>query len=125
MSASRQSDRLSNSAVVHPVASGDTALVNGVASRDRTSSLGKEEVVKMNLMAIRKIDSQVETICSTVPKVVLYQYDGANNTWVSDRLPTHVPYSCIFWLSYGCQARSQDFQKGGTSMSDVYVCMHA
>ena len=59
MSASRQSDRLSNSAVVHPVASSDTAFVNGVASRDRTSSMGKEEGVKMNLRAIRKMDSQV------------------------------------------------------------------
>ena len=95
MSASRQSDKLSNSAVVHPAASGDTALVNGVVSRDRTSSMGKEEVVKMNLMAIRKIDSQVETICSTVPHVVLYQYDGANNTWVRDRLLTRVSYSCM------------------------------
>ena len=86
MSVSSTSDKLSNGAVhdvlMHSIASGDAALVNGMAVRSLSSAVGQDEVLKMNLMAIRRIDGQVEAIHSTVPQVVLYQYDDTNNTWV-------------------------------------------
>jgi len=87
MSVSTTSDKLSNGAVhdvlMRSITSGDAALVGGMAARSLSSAMGQDEVIKMNLMAIRRIDSQVETIHSTVPQVVLYQYEGTNNTWVS------------------------------------------
>ena len=54
----------------------EMALVNGLAS------VSKVEVMKMNLMAIRKMDGQVSSIVKTVPRVILYQYEKATNTWV-------------------------------------------
>ena len=51
--------------------------------RGRSASLGKEEVLKMNLMTVRKLDTSVIRIESTVPQVVLYQYESTSNTWVS------------------------------------------
>lgn len=96
MSVSTTSDKLSNGAVhdvlMRSITSGDAALVGGMAARSLSSAMGQDEVIKMNLMAIRRIDSQVETIHSTVPQVVLYQYEGTNNTWVSS---VHVQcYKC-------------------------------
>ena len=49
----------------------------------RSASMGKAEVAKMNLQAVRKIDPQVTEILATVPKVVSYKYHEANNAWVS------------------------------------------
>ena len=60
---------------------GVKALTNGLPHR--SASLGKAEVAKMNLLAVRKIDPQVTKILHTVPKVVSYEFHEANNTWVS------------------------------------------
>lgn len=59
----------------------DSSNMNGLEKR--SSSAGKDEVLKMNLMAIRKVDPNVLGIVSTVPQVVLYQYESSSNEWVS------------------------------------------
>ena len=59
----------------------ESANVNGLEKR--SSSIGKDEVLKINLMAIRKVDPNVLGIVSTVPQVVLYQYQSSSNEWVS------------------------------------------
>ncbi len=51
--------------------------------RSSSSLLGKKEVAKINLHTVRKLDSSVKSIKSTVPQVVLYQYESISNTWVS------------------------------------------
>ena len=53
------------------------------SSKAMSSKPGDREVTKMNLMAVRKSDSYATEIISTVPQVVVYKYEGANNTWVS------------------------------------------
>ena len=42
-------------------------------------------VEQMNLMAIQRVDSDVLDLLSTVPQVVLYQYEEESNTWVRER----------------------------------------
>ena len=37
---------------------------------------------KMNKMAVQKVDGGVCDLLSTVPQVVLYQYEADSNTWV-------------------------------------------
>ena len=54
-------------------AGGGSPARNGVGS-------GAE---KMNMMAVRRADSGVHGLLSTVPQVVLYQYETDSNTWVS------------------------------------------
>lgn len=72
-----------------PRAGKNQSVLNGLKefvpepARNSSSPLGKEEVAKMNLMTIQKLDSSVKAIKSTVPQVILYEYDGVSNTWVS------------------------------------------
>lgn len=54
--------------------------------RSSSSSLGKEEVAKINLKTVCKLDSSVQSIQFTVPQVVLYKYEGILNTWVGAAL---------------------------------------
>jgi hypothetical protein len=48
---------------------------------------GRTEVVtgveKMNMIAIQRVDGHVRDLLSTVPQVVLYQYEAEANIWVS------------------------------------------
>ena len=60
------------------VARQDNARSSGM--RGRSSSFGKEEI---NLMAVRKVDPSVSDILSTVPQVMLYEYDQTSGEWVS------------------------------------------
>lgn len=46
------------------------------------NSAGLNGVEKMNMMAIQRVDSHVLGLLSTVPQVVLYQYETQSNTWV-------------------------------------------
>ena len=41
----------------------------------------KEEAI--NLSSVKREDQYSRTILSKFPQVVLYEYDSANNTWVS------------------------------------------
>ena len=47
------------------------------------SSSDEDEVTKMNLKTLQKVDRRVSSILATVPHVVLYQYRTAENMWVS------------------------------------------
>ncbi len=60
---------------------GEGAPLNGLSHR--CVSVGKMEVVKLNQMAISRVDPQAREIVSTVPGVVLYEYDESTATWVS------------------------------------------
>lgn len=62
---------------------GDFSIVGspGTASVNRPGVTEKEE--KMNRQAVERVDSHVVDLLSTVPQVVLYQYDESSNTWVS------------------------------------------
>lgn len=48
---------------------------------NRAGVAGAEE--RMNRKAVERVDSHVVELLSTVPQVVLYQYEGSSNTWVS------------------------------------------
>ena len=48
---------------------------------NRSGVAGAEE--RMNRKAVERVDSHVVELLSTVPQVVLYQYEGSSNTWVS------------------------------------------
>lgn len=48
---------------------------------NRSGVAGAEE--KMNRKAVERVDSHVVELLSTVPQVVLYQYEEWSNTWVS------------------------------------------
>lgn len=82
MSTSRQPQKVlqrsKNSSPSPSLQEGTT--MNGLSQR--SSSLGKMEVVKLNLMAISRVDPQAHEIVSTVPGVVLYGYDESTTTWV-------------------------------------------
>ena len=63
--------------------SSSSPQTNGLGLVHRSSSMGKPEIVKMNLTAVRRIDDCVTDLISTVPRVILYEYEQAANTWVS------------------------------------------
>lgn len=48
---------------------------------NRSGVAGAEE--RMNRKAVERVDSHVVELLSTVPQVVLYQYEESSNTWVS------------------------------------------
>lgn len=92
--------------------SGDptSATMNGNASVSdvglplRSASAGHAEVVKMNLMTIRRVDSEVVSIVSTVPRVMLYKYEEGANTWVSSHSGAWLTGNWPFPLEYkSCQ----------------------
>ena len=51
-----------------------------VAEGGRTGAMTGVE--KMNMIAIQRVDSHVRDLLSTVPQVVLYQYEAEGNIWV-------------------------------------------
>lgn len=59
---------------------------NGVEKR-KSHSVAKEEdeVAKINLLTLQKVDRNVSEIVDTVPHVVLYEFRTAENMWVSAR----------------------------------------
>ncbi len=50
------------------------------------SSSDEDEVTKMNLKTLQKVDARVSSILETVTHVVLYQYQTKENMWVSERV---------------------------------------
>ena len=65
-----------------------TSVGNGFAAslpnRKSTSSAKEEqEIVKMNLLTLQKMDKSVSSILETVPHVVLYEFKTTENVWVS------------------------------------------
>ena len=58
---------------------------NGVTTKKRESE-GEQEIAKINLMTLQKVDGSVSRILATVPHVVLYEFKTAQNVWVSVKL---------------------------------------
>lgn len=54
---------------------------NGVDKRKSPSA--EDEIAKMNLLTLRKVDKSVCEIVKTVPHVVLYEFKTGENMWVS------------------------------------------
>ena len=69
---------------VKPVSNGFHEVSNGV-EKLKSNSVAKEkdEVAKMNLLTLQKVDRSVSEIVDTVPHVVLYEFKTAENMWVS------------------------------------------
>ena len=45
---------------------------------------GQPKVEEMNLAAVQRVDGRARALVSTVPRVVLYQYENSSNTWVRE-----------------------------------------
>ena len=61
----------------------DGQKVNKVKSSADPASLGDGGgAKKMNMIAVQRVDSGLCDLLSTVPQVVLYQYEANSNTWV-------------------------------------------
>ena len=75
-----QSRGTKSSKIVLAPMNGEANSYRSSGMRGRSSSFGKEE---MNLMAVRKVDANVTDILSTVPQVMLYEYDQSSGEWVS------------------------------------------
>ena len=53
----------------------------------------RTDAEQLNMMAVQRVDKHVFDLLSTVPQVVLYQYEADSNIWVSSG---HViSYTCI------------------------------
>ena len=63
-----------------PVSNGLHEYIPESVQIGRSASAGK--VARMNLNTVRTLDSSVVDIKSTVPQVVVYQYDSSSATWV-------------------------------------------
>lgn len=69
-----------------PLSNGFHEVGNGVDKRKSpTAAVVREEdeVAKMNLLTLQKVDKDVFEIVGTVPHVVLYHFKTAENMWVS------------------------------------------
>ena len=67
---------------------GEKSLSNGFHGKPNEvvfakNSNGEDEVTKINLMTLQKVDSSISDIQATVPHVVLYQYQSEQDMWVS------------------------------------------
>ena len=65
---------------------GKRALSNGFSHHEPSAVSAGANAGELNLLAVRKVDESVVSIVSTVPQVVLYEYDRGNNEWVSLRM---------------------------------------
>lgn len=77
--------KISKAEKTMPLSNGLQEVIPGPNTSNRvhhSGSLGHEEVLKMNLLTVQKLDTSVVRIESTVPQVVLYQYEASSNTWV-------------------------------------------
>ena len=61
----------------------DAGAPTGKSSSVTAYSNSGLEQMKMNLGAIQRLDSRVSALLSTVPQVILYQYEESSGTWVS------------------------------------------
>lgn len=64
-----------------PISNGLHEYIPESAQISRSASAGKFEVAQMNLNTVRILDSSVVKIKSTVPQVVVYQYESTSATW--------------------------------------------
>lgn len=70
-----------------PISNGFHEVGNGVEKRKSTSvAKEKDEIAKMNLLTLQKVDRSVSEIVDTVPHVVLYEFKKAENVWVSGKV---------------------------------------
>lgn len=73
-----------------------------------SSAKEEEEIVKMNLLTLQKMDKSVSSILETVPHVVLYEFKTSDNVWVSLIFNSHL--GC--WLLLLLLFRREPLQKG-------------
>ena len=77
--------KVSKTTPAKPVSNGFHEVSNGVDKRKDQPAKAKEEdeVAKMNLLTLQKVDKSVAGIVETVPHVVLYEFKPVVNMWVS------------------------------------------
>ena len=68
--------------------SSTSVIKRGVRERQKVESSAESRAPgdgakEMNIMAVERVDPGLCDILSTVPQVVLYQYESNSNTWVS------------------------------------------
>lgn len=83
--------KVSKTAAAKPLNNGLHAVTNGVGTGRNSSGKskaggGEDEIAKINLLTLQKVDSAVSAILATVPHVVLYEYKTSGNMWVSEYL---------------------------------------
>lgn len=82
--ASKSSTGKSVSNGVHEVKGNPVGDGFAASLPNRKSAPAKEEeIVKMNLLTLQKMDKSVCSILETVPHVVLYEFKTTENVWVS------------------------------------------
>jgi hypothetical protein len=66
------------------VSNGFHEVRNGVDKQKRpTVAKEEDEIAKINLLTLQKVDGNVSKIMETVPHVILYKFKTTENIWVS------------------------------------------